>query len=192
MKLTRVERLILSNQYKILEFLDRQNASDYASRRAIIESGYELHYEDSAQHISPEKHCLTEDDCREVIDILSMFRDLKQSYEALSDKGGVEPWSIEFRGFDSNHEARQLGYCRFFCDSDGGRFTELNRGDDFNSHAPILDAYRRMLEVWRPIVRQGRGRSLTIDQIREIVRALPHPESEMGRSIEEARRGPIH
>lgn len=147
MKLTRVERWILSNQYRILEALDTDEADSYAEVRQALEEGYEAEYEDFAQHIS--EHEMSEEECREVTDILSMFSTLHYAYEDLEDKSGIEEWRVRFAGFDGNNETRQMAYARYFCESGGGRYTELDRGDGFNSHCPVIDRYRSMLEEWR-------------------------------------------
>ena len=39
---------------------------------------------------NPERNGLTDEECTEVVHILDMHRALKRSYEALSDKGGIE------------------------------------------------------------------------------------------------------
>lgn len=45
MKLTKVERLILSNQYSILEKLYPEEAEHYHLQKKIVENGYSLHYD---------------------------------------------------------------------------------------------------------------------------------------------------
>jgi len=149
MKLSRVERWILSNQFHILEALYSDNAGHYAEAREALESGYELHYKWLSQHIYDGRDIMTPEESSEVIDILSMFDSLKQVYWRLSDKTGIEQRRVEFCGFDGNHETKQMGYARYFCTSEGGRFTDLDRGDDFNSHTPTLPRYRRMLSEWK-------------------------------------------
>ena len=148
MKLSRVERWILSNQYRILEALHPDDADYYANAREAIENGYELHYRSISQYIYDD--VMTDEECEEVIDILSMFRALRRTYEALPDKSGIAEQRVTFVGFDGNDkvEGRYLSYARYFCNQEGGRFTEIGRGDDFNSHWPALETYRRMLQAW--------------------------------------------
>lgn len=151
MKLTRVERWILVNQFRVLEALYPDEAKSLAEDREALQSGYELHYSGMAEFVYDDKDTLSADRCREVLDILSMHRALKYSYRDLTDKSGIEEWCVKFAGFDGNNEATLLGYTRWFCDSNGGRFKELDRGDDFNSHAPMLGRlgrYRAMLKEW--------------------------------------------
>ncbi|MBV9958193.1 MAG: YfbU family protein [Acidobacteria bacterium] len=146
MKLSRTERWILSNQFRILEALYPNEAEDFADAREIVERGYELHYDWITQYISED--VMKADESSEVIKILSMFRALKYSFKALDNKSGIEEWQIDFAGFDGNSEGKQMVYAKYFCNSEGGKFTELNIGDDFNSHCPTIDRYRRMLAEW--------------------------------------------
>jgi uncharacterized protein len=151
MKLSRVERWMLSNQMRILEALYPDEAKSIAEHREALEEGYELHYGEFAQHIYDEKDTLSADLSREVLDILSMYRALNFSYDKLQEKTGIDDWRVKFAGFDGNHpvEGSMMAYARWFCNSHGGRFTELDRGDDFNSHAEMLDRYRAMLKEWK-------------------------------------------
>ena len=134
MKLTRVERWILSNQFKILEKVDPEAAEYYAEMRDAVDSGYSLEY--PPDYMLRDEHTLSDDDCREVLDILSMFRDLRYGYDELKDKSGLEEWLIEFSGFDGNNEATRLGYCQYICTPKRERFQELHKGDNYNSTCP--------------------------------------------------------
>lgn len=82
MKLSKVERLMLVNQYLILEGLYPDEKEFYANNRKAIEEGFELHYSDLFAGISDKT--LTEKECREVLDILDMFRAITFSYEKLN------------------------------------------------------------------------------------------------------------
>ena len=53
-KFTRVERLLLANQYKILERLDPDEADYYTRHRIALERGYEGDYEEVAGVIAKE------------------------------------------------------------------------------------------------------------------------------------------
>ena len=173
MKLSRLERLLLWNQYRILEALNSPEATYYQEAREALESGYELHYDQLVQHIFPERDGMTAKDSEEVIDILSMFRALKDGYDAMPSKAGVDDWAVKFSGFDGNGETRYMAYARFYCKGDGGRFTELHGGhDDFNSHAPTLDRYRRQLQAWRA---SATPYQLTAADVRRIAAEAVHP-----------------
>ncbi len=166
MKLTRVERWMLSNQFRILAALYPKERDWYDEKREAIESGYELHY--NPEHIFSDEEVTTEEECREVIDILAMFDGLRLSYKKLADKSGVEKSGIRFGGFDGNNETKQMGYARYFCSLGEGRFKEVVKGVDFNSHAPTLWHYRPMLREFKAI---GKAMDLTKDEILRVVNA---------------------
>jgi uncharacterized protein YfbU (UPF0304 family) len=147
MQPSHTERWILSNQFRILEILDKDNAEHWARAKEVIDRGYEGEYESVSQDVDSD--VVTEDECREVLDILLMFQSLQRAYEDLPDKSEIEESRVKFAGFDGNNEGTQWAYTRYLCNLDGGRFTSLERGDNFNSHWPVLDRYRAMLSEWK-------------------------------------------
>lgn len=147
-KLTRLERLFLINQFKILEALYPSDIDYYENNRKALEEGFELHYDDCFSVLSED--ILTEDDCKEVLDILNMYRAITFSYK---DYYNIEDSNLTFRGFDLNDkdEYKKADYARYFI-NDLDRFDELKNGHkyiDCNSHYPMMNKYRRMLEVWK-------------------------------------------
>lgn len=150
MKLSKIERFMISNQLKILEKLYPEEASGYAEQRKAVEEGYTFNYNSMVDHIYDE---MPLEDCKEVLDILQMFSTITFSYEDLEDKTGIEEQHIRFNGFDGNNEPKQMSYARYFI-VDLDRYHELRYGNDypsFNSHMRSLDNYRRMLTVWKEI-----------------------------------------
>lgn len=148
MDLSLKERLIISNQLKILEKLYPDEAEYYAQHRKAIENGYKLHYSWLTEYFFDE---MSEEECSEVLDILEMYRAITLSYNELKDKSGIEENEIRFRGFDGNDETRQFSYANYFI-IDLGRYNELRYGAEhpgFNSHCSMLDKYRRMLSEWQ-------------------------------------------
>jgi uncharacterized protein len=143
MELSKIERLILRNQYAIMEKVDPAEADSYKRAREILELGYTAEYSDIAEIVSDE---MAEDACEEVREILDMHRVLNYSYEALEDKSGVDPHLISFWGFDGNNESRHMSYARFL--KDHGSSENVGTGD-LNSHMPTLDRYRVMLRRWK-------------------------------------------
>ena len=168
MDLTRFERLMLSNQFKILEGLYPEEKEYYELHRKALDEGYKLHYEDAFESLSSDE--LTEEECREVLDIFNMYRALTFSYEKLDDKSGITQESIKFKGFDGNdeEEGKRLSYTRYFI-MDLDRFEELKYNIErpsFNSHSLMLQSYRRMLSAWDSI---NRKHVLERDEIIRIV-----------------------
>ena len=85
-----------------------------------------------------------------------------------------------------------MGYCRHVCE-DGPRkqFESLDRGNHFNSHFPVLEAYRRMLAVWKPLKGRMSPDTLTKEEIFSIVSERPHPESPLGSFIRAKPEGSV-
>lgn len=150
MKLSRAERLVLSNQYRILEALYPAERPALAAAREAVERGFELHYGRIAEHVADDEGTLGAEQCREVLDILQMFAVLRPGYHALDDKSGIEERRTRFRGFDVNDpvESACAAYARFTCRLDAARFKDVDRGNDFTSQLPLLGTYRKMLRAW--------------------------------------------
>ena len=171
MKLNLKERVIISNQLKILEKLYPDEADYLAQQRKAIENGYALHYGLIAEHFYDE---MTEEECKEVLDILDMYRSIIYSYRDLKDKSEIDEKQIQFPGFDGNIESKQLSYTNYYI-IDLGRYDEIRDGmefPDFNSHYPMLETYRKMLEKWKIWKTRSTiltGLTLTQNQIKELL-----------------------
>ena len=108
---------------------------------------------------------LSEAECSEVIDILTMFRLLKHAYGELEDKSGINSSRLEYKGFDGNEE-RQFGFASFL--KSEGKFTELKGSDGDNSHCPMMGRYRLMLQQWKS---SSDPYELTKDDLQRIAQA---------------------
>ena len=91
-------------------------------------------------------------ECKEVIDILDMYRAITFSYQKLEDKGELESHLyLKFSGFDGNNETNQMAYAQYFM-IDLDRFKELRYDQpspDLNSHMQMMPKYRSMLSKWK-------------------------------------------
>lgn len=167
MKLSKFERLMLVNQFKILERLYPDESDYYQVQRKALEWGYARHYKDLLKWISDE---MSKEDCDEIVEIIDLHRVLYSSYSNLVDKGNISLEDIGFRGFDGNVEAQELLYT-VYCMHDLDGYQELRGGrqkDDFSSHSPMLGKYRRMLKVWSGKSRSGQ---LSKEDIEDIIGA---------------------
>jgi uncharacterized protein len=174
MELTRQQRWILANQFRILELIDTDSADHYSKAREVLENGFEDSYDSYAEHIYEET--MSPSQGHEVIQILEMFSSLERCYKALSEKPGVDEREVRFLGFDGNNETAQLGYARFVIEREG-RWGELaDHGDHLNSHGPFLETYRRMLAVWEKLPTE-RKYDLTAEDIRVIAAERIHPSN---------------
>lgn len=167
MELTKKERLSLINQYRILEQLDAKSADHYHRLITILKNGYELHYSDLDNFIAEP---MSEEQCREVLDVLSMFEALQDAYKKLKgkDKDGIDKNRIVFAGYDGNNESELMGYVAYLVEQDN-RFTHIVKRGKYNSHLPAAARYREMLERFRPIRAQNELDYLTREQIIEII-----------------------
>ncbi len=73
MEMTHAQRLILSNQYKMMTMLDPDNAERYRRQQTIIERGFGL----QMRELDRDFGHLSEDTCRTVIDIMEMYHALQ-------------------------------------------------------------------------------------------------------------------
>jgi uncharacterized protein len=164
-KITPLERAILANQYRILEIVNPEEAEYYRQTRLIVENGYEMGYSEVTKHIAEET--LDEKVCREVMDVLDMYRHITFSYNKLTDKSGITADYVQFPGFDGNNESALLGYVEFLLDEQKG-WQELHRVGGYNSHTEMRDRYRRQMAEWRHMRRRD---DLGAADIRRILEA---------------------
>lgn len=171
-KLSKIERLMLSNQYRILEALHPDDADYYKNTRTALEEGFELHYNEIFQGFAENE--LTTDECREVLDILDMYRAITFSSNKLNaeDINEIDSFYLKFEGFDLNdeYEGKRVIYARYFI-NDLDRFQELKYGNsyaDCNSHDERMPKYRAMLKVWSSFSDKY---NLNKDQIKELLNA---------------------
>lgn len=161
MEMTHAQRLILSNQYKMMTMLDPDNAERYRRLQTIIERGYGL----QMRELDREFGELKEETCRIVIDIMEMYHALHVSWTNLKDASTIDERRVTFLGFDAATEARFLGYVRFMVNIEG-RYTHFDAGTHgFNAQTPMCDKYQRMLNVWHSCPRQYHLSSNEINQI---------------------------
>lgn len=143
MTLNKIERLILANQFKVLERLHPHRARKYAEACEILEYGHSLHYDELFQNFT---EGLAEEQCREVMDILDMYRALNASYSSVPQDRGDSTGSVLFRGFDGNNETAYMAYAYFLIHKKQV-WQELSKVD-LNSHVEMLPRYRAMLRRW--------------------------------------------
>jgi len=148
MDLTIKDRLLLWNQFSILELLKPEDAAHYGKLKTILQNGYRLHYDDLCGHL--DKNEFSEEAALEVIAILSMFEAIQDSVEKIGAVEGVEDRMVQFAGFDGTNECEQLGYLYFLVDQQE-RFRHVVKKRDYNSHAPLLGKYREMLSRYKKL-----------------------------------------
>lgn len=160
------QRLILMNQYKILEKLYPEDAELYARYEEILNEGYTLHYNDLIEYMSKP---MPEKEMEFVLDILDLYNTMHLAvYRSKNEK--YKGKTIYFPGFDGNHEYEYLNYARFFIFR-LDRFQELQKKDTFesyNTHVRTLDTYKSMLEYWNESKNENKF-ILTEQQLDELI-----------------------
>lgn len=168
MELTKKERMQLIFQLKIIEKLYPKEESYYSLQRKALEEGYELHYREIFEGLFDG---LTTDECKEVLEILEMYRGIIFSYRSLDDKSDIKETEVSFKGFDGNNETLLMTYTNYFIE-DLGRYKEISElsGGYYNSHARMLPKYRRMLQIWDKYPQEKRYK-MSVTELIELLRS---------------------
>ena len=174
MTLSKVERLTLANQFQLLseqdnEYYDKKRCLQFVT---ILMDGYELLYDDIFSGMDEE---VSSEQCRFVLDVLSMYRIISNSFHRLS-KTTLTEEDIAFAGFDGNEETKEYSFLKFFI-NDYDRFRELkkNKYMEENSHSRMVPRYIRQLEIFNSIIEskkgtyQPHGNELTEEEIKLIL-----------------------
>ncbi len=131
MEMSNAQRLILSNQYKLMSQLDPENAEKYQRFQTIVERGYEL----QMRELNKDYGCITEALCKEIIDVMEMYHAMQESFRMLDtdESTQVDQRRLQFLGFDIASEAQLVHYVRFLTESEG-LYPQFDKGDHhFNS-----------------------------------------------------------
>ena len=123
---------------------------DYDNLIKALQYGFELHYNEVFECLFDEE--LSAEECREVLDILEMYRGIIYSYNDLKQKGKLESLTdddVKFIGFDGNNEGKLMLYTDYFI-KDLDRYSEIEELSHgyYNSHCQMLHKYRAMLRKW--------------------------------------------
>lgn len=173
MKFTDEQRLIVMMLADIQKGLNIRGDfnPDFISKAAAYKDEFAIAFEYSMlfdQHDTPEGF-------KFVIDVLDMWSFIERRVAKLSQeerdelkaKAGIWGEDPKFAGFDGNNETELMSYTRMLVD-DLRRFTEFE-GRDFNSHFPAEDRYRAMYAKFQNIRPQLAERSLTVDELAELL-----------------------
>ncbi|MCZ7524323.1 YfbU family protein [Bacillus pacificus] len=179
--LSKRERLILANQYDILSRLaeEEYKKKDFEDMRDIFTSGYTRYYSLATEHFSDE---VNQDECKFVIDVLSLYRDLYYSRERSEEaKAAIEEKAVLFKGFDLNDEieSKYYSFYKFIVDQ-FGRYREIKelmeagKIESYNSHGfgPSMRKLSAMISKWNEIKDRdeyNRPDDLTAEEISEIL-----------------------
>lgn len=175
------DRLIIANQFDILSRLaeDNYEKKQFENFREVFVSGYSRYYSLATEHFSEE---VADEQCKFVIDVLNLYRDLYFSREYTPEAKEVIPESkVLFKGFDLNDlvEVKYYSFYKFLVE-DLGRFEEIKefmemgKIEDYNSHGfgPSMEKLAKMIAK-REEIRSNHDhighKYLTVDEINEIL-----------------------
>lgn len=165
--LSNTERLILANQFEILGHLKKDDS--YLHLAEDLRDGHEWIYEQRlrvSEIIPAEK-------VEYILIILGIYSDIRDSYNQLSDKSGIEEHLTTFPGFDGNNESEFLHFAQAL--SRNNNFSETIGKNARNSHMPTTEIYCRMISEWEKL---GKPRfPLSKEQIQNILDARIHPSN---------------
>jgi len=145
MQLSRKDRILLINQYRLLAMLDEGEAKRYLELIEILENGYTIFYSMIDSWVDDE---MSLENGQLVLNILDLYRSIEDLKRSVEDRRLHDHPYAYFRGFDGNNETEYMAFCRFLIVKQG-KFQEqlsyVTRNDNFNSHAAMLPRYQRML-----------------------------------------------
>jgi uncharacterized protein len=176
MPLTSFERLMLSNQFRILEKLEPEQAEMHRIRRDIVDGGFEGEYPTIFDVMSAPTSAEV---CNEVMAILRMFTWMQEAYIELEKPDVVNPRELEFMGFDAKSEGAHFQYAQRLFQRD--LFAKVQRTSGLDSQRPQLSVYRRMLAVRKRM--ESRTKASLVD-LNQLLRARMPTPKRAGRAIE--------
>lgn len=155
MELTKKDRIYLINQYEILKRLDQDNSAGYDEYIKILSNGYAVFYNMIDMWVSDD---MSAEEGKFVLDILSIYRIVEDFKRRNPEVKEIQDHNWKhFRGFDGNNESEYMGFVQFLIHTQG-KFTEQlqyqSATDNYNSHMPCLDKYRRMVQKWADLGKQ--------------------------------------
>ncbi|SFN30969.1 hypothetical protein SAMN05216516_10591 [Izhakiella capsodis] len=162
MDISHAQRLIISNQYRLLALLEPTQEKHYRRLSTIVERGYGLQMRELECELGV---LISEETCRNVVQTMEMYHALQVSWNNLKEKNGINERRLSFLGFDAATEGQLLGYVRFLIESEG-RYSDFDAGQHgFNAQTPMWEKYQRMLAIWQTCPRQYHLSSNEIAQV---------------------------
>lgn len=137
---------MLANQYEIMSMLDKHSSEYYLLMSETLRAGHKWLYDQFFDSLSEN---LSDEVAQHVLKILGIYSDLRDSYNELEDKSGIDETELSFPGFDGNNESE---YLSFAGDLLKHRRFETTLGKVAkNSHMPTTEIYKRMIECWEAL-----------------------------------------
>ena len=174
-KLSKVERLQLINQFKILSLLE--NTDTYQNNIEILKNGYEFDYREVLDDYIWDgiEYNVSES----VHDIIGMFCNIYGSKKQLKkeDLEEVEKFDkynyLDFNGFDGNNESKYLSYVNYL--QEENQYEEILCTENkfkqkkWNSHARMVNIYEKLLSKYSKIEKDFNWFPMNKNQLIELV-----------------------
>lgn len=175
LKLTKLDRIFLVNQLRILEGLYPDEAESLSVQREALEHGYELLYAWDFENIYDGEDKMTAEESREVWDTMDMFDAIGRSAPAQADDKDL--LFRRFAGYDGNNEAKFMSFARFTVERlKRFEYVPMQRPGYWNSHMPVREVYCRMLTEWKKEPMPGRM-TMSESRLKAVLAAATHPEN---------------
>jgi len=172
MKLSKLDRIFLINQLRIMEALYPDEAEELGVRREVLELGYEMLYAWDYEYVYDGDDKMTAEESQEVWDTLDMFDAIQRSMPEDLDTDRYL-WT-KFAGYDGNNESKFLSFAQFTVERlKRFEYVPMQKPGYWNSHMPVRPIYRRMLAEWRKKDIPGRFSMSREELIRVLTAAMP-------------------
>ena len=173
LKLTKLDRIFLVNQMRIMEALYPEEAPELSVHREAIERGYELLYGLDFESIYDGDSTMSAEESREVWDTMDMFDAIERSISEDIDTSGYSV--TKFAGYDGNYESKFMAFARYTVERlKRFEYLPMNRPGYWNSHMPMRDIYKRMLAIWQQSP-SGERFSMSPVQLKAVLSAAAYP-----------------
>lgn len=176
LKLTKLDRVVLVNQLRILEALYPDEATSFSVQREALERGYEMLYAWDTENIYDGDDVMTTEESREVWDTLDMFDAINRSMPPDFDASAYP--MTKFMGYDGNNEGKFMGFAQFTVERlKRFEYLPMAKPGYWNSHMPVRPVYQRMLEEWHKATTLVTRFSMSTEALKRVLGAAIHPEN---------------
>lgn len=177
MKLSKVEKYLLTNQLRILEALYPNERNHLAGQREALERGYEFIYSMDIDQSFDVDDEMTVEESKEVWNTMDMFLSIDRSIQKVGPEEFEGNYHKRFSGYDGNNETKFMAFASYTVER-LKRFTHLplEEPNYFNSHSPRREIYLRMLNEWEKIPAPNKY-EMSRAQLEEVLGAAVYTEA---------------
>jgi uncharacterized protein YfbU (UPF0304 family) len=171
MQLTIKDRVMLANQYQILARLDESESEHYLEKVKILTNGYSYLYDSLKINFCQE---MTYDEGKFVFDILALYELIEDVKRKTQHEKIINHRYGYFNGFCGNYETAYMSLCNFFVNVQNKFPTQkkyFSKNDGMNSHLPMIEKYKKMIDIYSSIRNDALFYELTVEQTLSILEA---------------------